>query len=107
MGTAREKTLPSGNGGNGGNNFGGGDLGDTGPSILEQIRDILLSINSYTTAIFDLLPKLKLTIKREKRSKKRDNITSPDIDTTKAKDSLGASMEINKVWDTIAEEFEG
>ena len=107
VGTAIEKTFPSGNGGNGGNNFGGGDLGDTGPSILEQIRDILLSINSYTTAIFDLLPKLKLTIKREKRSKKRDNITSPDIDTIKAKDSLGASMEINKVWDTIAEEFEG
>lgn len=105
-----EKTFPSGNdenGGNGGNNFGGGDLGDTGPSILEQIRDILTSINSYTTAIFDLLPKLKLTIKREKRSKKKDDITSPDIDTANTKNSLGASIEINKVWDTIAEEFEG
>ena len=110
VGTTIEKTFPSGNGGNGrngGNNFGGGDLGDTGPSILEQIRDILIRINSYTTAIFDILPKLKLTIKREKRSKKKDNITSPNIDTTKAKDSLGVSMEINKVWDTIAEEFEG
>lgn len=79
VGTAIEKTFPSGNGGNGGNNFGGGDLGDTGPSILEQIRDILLSINSYTTAIFDLLPKLKLTIKREKRSKKKDE-TVPEPD---------------------------
>lgn len=79
VGTAIEKTFPSGNGGNGGNNFGGGDIGDTGPSILEQIRDILLSINSYTTAIFDLLPKLKLTIKREKRSKKKDE-TVPEPD---------------------------
>lgn len=70
--TTIENVFSSGNDGNGGNNFGGGDLGDTGPSILEQIRDILISINSYTTAIFDLLPKLKLTIKREKRSKKKD-----------------------------------
>lgn len=77
--TTVEKTFSSGNGGNGGNNFGGGDLGDTGPSILEQIRDILISINSYTTAIFDLLPKLKLTIKREKRSKKKDeSIPEPE-----------------------------
>lgn len=79
VGTTIEKTFSSGNGGNGGNNFGGGDLGDTGPSILEQIRDILISINSYTTAIFDLLPKLKLTIKREKRSKKKDE-TVPEPD---------------------------
>lgn len=79
VGTAIEKTFPSGNGGNGGNNFGGGDIGNTGPSILEQIRDILISINSYTTAIFDLLPKLKLTIKREKRSKKKDE-TVPEPD---------------------------
>lgn len=82
VGTTIEKTFSSGNdgnGGNGGNNFGGGDLGNTGPSILEQIRDILLSINSYTTAIFDLLPKLKLTIKREKRSKKKDeSVHEPD-----------------------------
>ena len=75
IGTTIEKTFPfgnGGNGGNGGNNSGGGGLGDTGPSILEQIRDTLNSINLYTTAIFDLLPKLKLTIKREKRSKKKD-----------------------------------
>lgn len=79
VGTTIENVFSSGNDGNGGNNFGGGDLGDTGPSILEQIRDILISINSYTTAIFDLLPKLKLTIKREKRSKKKDeSIPEPD-----------------------------
>ena len=81
VGTTIEKTFPSGNGGNGGNNFSGGDLGDTGPSILEQIRDILISINSYTTAIFDLLPKLKLTIKREKRSKKKDE-SIPESDSS-------------------------
>lgn len=95
-----------GNGGLGGN----GSLNGTGPNILEQMRDLLISINTYTTAIFDLLPKLKLTIKREKRSKKSKNIedmTSSISRGIAAKDFLGQSMEINKVWDGIAEQFEG
>ena len=96
----------------GGNNFGGGsgtgsnDIGDSGPSILEQIRDLLINISAYTTAIFDILPKLKLTIKREKRSKKKDTIEPIKSDSTSTRDPFGASMEINKIWDDIAEQFE-
>ena len=74
--TINGNNFGGGNGGNGGSN----DLGDTGPSILEQIRDLLVNISAYTTAIFDILPKLKLTIKREKRSKKKDQIPSSDVD---------------------------
>ena len=98
-----------GSGGNGGLR-GNVSLNGTGPNILEQMRDLLTSINAYTTAIFNLLPKLKLTIKREKRSKKSKNIedmTSSISRGIAAKDFLGQSMEINKVWDGIAEQFEG
>lgn len=102
----RRRDGSGGNGGLGGNN----DLNGTGPNILEQMRDLLISINAYTTAIFDLLPKLKLTIKREKRSKKSKNtedIASNISRGIAAKDFLGQSMEINKVWDDIAGQFEG
>ena len=84
VGTTIKNTFSSGNGengGNGGNDFGEGDIGDTGPSILEQIRDILMHLDVYTAAIFDLLPKLKLTIKREKRSKKKDE-SIPESDSS-------------------------
>ena len=84
---------------------GNGNIDDSGPSILEQIRDILISINAYTTAIFDILPKLKLTIKREKRSKKKDTIEPHKPNIPEIENPFGFSMEMNKVWDDIAEQF--
>lgn len=94
-------SFGGGNGGNGGSN----NLGDTGPSILEQIRDLLVNISAYTTAIFDILPRLKLTIKREKRSKKKDTIEPPKPNIPEIENPFGFSMEMNKVWDDIAEQF--
>lgn len=104
VGTTIENTFSSGNGGNGGNggnDFGEGDIGDTGPSILEQIRDILMHLDAYTVAIFDLLPKLKLTIKREKRSKKKDESTpepDPSLYPVVAGELKDLSPRNTRVW---------